>query len=49
MAHPAKDFRITERVYSAWPNSIRAVFEPARTVETGKPAFRFGKTREDRI
>jgi len=41
------EFAVSERAYGAWPNSIRAVFEPARTVETGKPAYRFEKTREE--
>lgn len=27
--------KVPERKYTAWPESIRAVFEPARTVETG--------------
>ena len=32
--------RVSERAYGAWPPAIRAVFEPARTVKTGKPSFR---------
>ena len=35
------EFSVSERTYGAWPNSIRAVFEPARTVETSKPSYRF--------
>jgi hypothetical protein len=35
------EFTVSERAYSAWPNIIRAAFEPARTVETGKPSYRF--------
>jgi hypothetical protein len=35
------EFAVSERAYGAWPHSIRAVFEPARTVETGKPSYRF--------
>ena len=35
------EFAVSERVYGAWPNTIRAVFEPARGVETGKPSYRF--------
>lgn len=30
-------FQVSERKYAAWPASIRAVFEPARTVRPGKP------------
>lgn len=33
-------WRISERRYAAWPAAIRAGFEPARTVATGKPTFR---------
>jgi len=35
------EFAVSERAYGAWPNTIRAAFEPARTVETGKPSYRF--------
>lgn len=31
--------RVSERKYAAWPPHIRRVFEPARTVRTGKEAF----------
>lgn len=31
--------RVPERKYAAWPDAIRAGFEPARTVRTGKPKF----------
>lgn len=33
-------FKVRERNYGAWPASIRAAFEPARTVRTGKPTFK---------
>jgi len=33
-------FRVPERKYAAWPRHIRAAFERARTVRTGKPTFR---------
>jgi hypothetical protein len=33
-------FKVPERKYTAWPESIRAAFAPARTVRTGKPTFR---------
>ena len=33
-------FKVSERAYTAWPERIRAAFEPARTVRTGKPAYR---------
>ena len=39
------EFSVSERAYGAWPNSIRAVFEPARTVESGKPSYRFESSK----
>ena len=33
-------FKVSERAYTAWPDRIRAAFEPARTVRTGKPSYR---------
>ena len=32
-------FKVSERKYGAWPAHIRAAFESARTVKTGKPTF----------
>ena len=34
------EFSVSERAYAAWPSTIRVAFEPARTVETGKPTYR---------
>jgi hypothetical protein len=34
------ELSVSERSYAAWPSNIRAAFEPARTVETGKPTYR---------
>lgn len=33
-------YRVSETKYGAWPEPIRAVFAPARTVKPGKPGFR---------
>jgi hypothetical protein len=33
-------FKVAERAYAAWPERIRAAFEHARTVRTGKPTYR---------
>ena len=33
-------FKVSERAYTAWPDRIRAAFEPARTVRAGKPTYR---------
>ena len=30
---------VQERRFDAWPSAIRDLFEPARTVKTGKPQF----------
>ncbi len=38
-------YRVSERSYAAWPNSIRALFEPARILKLGKPVFTI-KTQE---
>ena len=32
-------YKVPERKYTAWPESIRAGFAPARTVKTGKATF----------
>ena len=33
-------YRVSEAKYSAWPASMRASFDAARTLKTGKPSFR---------
>ena len=33
------EFRVPESRFTAWPPRIRAVFEPARTVATGRPSY----------
>ena len=32
-------YKVPERKYNAWPESIRLAFAPARMVRTGKPSF----------
>ncbi|MDX9859296.1 MAG: hypothetical protein RBS99_00120 [Rhodospirillales bacterium] len=39
-------FKVPERKYAAWPESIRAAFETARTVRTGKPSIRLSLNNE---
>ncbi len=34
------ELKVAETAYSSWPAAIRRLFEPARTVETGKPSYR---------
>ena len=41
-------FKVPERKYTAWPESIRATFAPARTVKTGKQTFRLTVSNEGR-
>ena len=36
---------VPESKFSAWPASIRAVFEPARTVGAGRPTFKVEKSK----
>ena len=33
-------FKVPERAYTSWPERIRAAFEPARTVRTGRQTFK---------
>jgi hypothetical protein len=42
------EFKVSERAYGAWPQSIRSIFAPARTVETGKPGYRIERTEGTR-
>ena len=34
------EIKVAERKYDAWPPSIRDVFAPARTLDTGKPVIK---------
>jgi hypothetical protein len=40
-------FKVSERKYTAWPQSIRQAFASARTVRTAKPTFRLTIKNED--
>jgi hypothetical protein len=40
------EFKVSERAFTAWPESIRQLFAPARTVRTGKPTFRLSQNDE---
>lgn len=37
-------YRISEAKYGAWPASMRASFDAARTLKSGKPTFRLSLT-----
>jgi hypothetical protein len=34
------ELKVSETAYGSWPAAIRRLFEPARTVEIGKPSYR---------
>lgn len=38
---------VAESAYKAWPDSIRKVFEPARTMKPGKPKFTFKASQSE--
>lgn len=45
MGEPVGDYltverKVSERAYTSWPQSLRTLFEPARTLEFGKPTFK---------
>ncbi len=42
----ASELKVSERAYGAWPSSIRTAFEPARTVQAGKPVYRIEPAKE---
>jgi hypothetical protein len=39
-------FEVSERAYTAWPQHIRRLFEPARTLKLGKPRYAIEPRRE---
>ena len=39
------EIKVSETRYGAWPSEIRKVFEPARTLKTGKPSFRIERPK----
>jgi hypothetical protein len=38
---------VSERAYGAWPQRIRAIFEPARTVKLGKPSYSIERRQQE--
>jgi len=40
------EFKVSEAAYNAWPLVVRKLFEPARTVEHGRPTFRIEEQDE---
>ena len=39
-------YKVTERKYTAWPESLRSEFAPARTLKTAKPTFKLIPNQE---
>lgn len=39
--------KVQERKFDAWPSAIRDLFEPARTVKTGKPKFEVSASKQE--
>ena len=42
-----RELKVAERKYEAWPPSIRDLFTPARTVETGKPVIKMAPAERE--
>lgn len=38
---------VSERKFDAWPSAVRDLFEPARTVKTGKPQFAVSAAKQE--
>ena len=39
-------YRVSETKFAAWPESLKSVFAPARTLKTGKSGFRLALIQE---
>lgn len=39
-------YRVSETKFGAWPETLKSAFAPARTLKTGKPAFRLALIKE---
>ena len=40
------EYSVSEAKFAAWPPSIRKLFEPARTVSSGKPSYKLDLAKE---
>lgn len=40
------NYRVSEAKFNAWPDSLKSVFVPARTLKTGKPGYRLTLLKE---
>lgn len=43
------EIKVSETKYSAWPPAVRQLFEPARTLKTGKPSYKLERIQSDRM
>ena len=43
------ELKVSETAYGSWPPAIRRLFEPARTVETGKPTYRIEQVEREAV
>lgn len=43
------EIKVAETKYNAWPPAVRDLFEPARTVKTGKPTYRLEQVKPDSV
>lgn len=43
------EYKVSETAYGAWPEAIRKLFEPARTVEHGKPTFKIEALAQENV
>lgn len=43
------EYKVSETAYGAWPEAIRKLFDPARTVEHGKPTFKIEALPEEDV
>lgn len=43
------EIKVAETKYNAWPPAVRELFEPARTLKTGKPTYRLEQVKPDSV
>ncbi len=43
------EFKVSEAKYGAWPPAVRKLFEPARTLKTGKPLYKLERIDTEQL
>lgn len=43
------EIKVSETKYGAWPPAVRKLFEPARTLKTGKPLYKLERIDTDQL